>query len=413
MKMYYLKLSFYIIKYLNIFFLLLLLKFLNCLTFTQLILIYLIYCIYVELTNKTKLYYTKNDKNNKILSLCPDILNPNFKPHFLFPFAFQQNIICSSKYIMSDKSSIDLEFREDKVNNYGLTLYWPYFKDMKEFQNQDSPILMILPGMTGDCTDPYIRNISTASLKKGYHVCVYQMRSLNENFGVDESQKFTYKNDIDMTLDHIRHNKKYGNAKIYAIGYSFGANNLVYYLGDINSTFPKENKKISAAISISNPYDMKLCERLCENNIISPLVSMLERKNTRKIINSMKNCKNIKNYDFERLLSCDDVKEFDEIFSAKFHGLQTADEYYRFISACERMKLVDVPVLCINSNDDPITPKQAIAYDEVKTNSNIFLIVTDRGSHMSFISNEKFTQFKQWHLKLMFQFFNAVNTLSK
>ena len=403
----------YIIKYLNIFFLLLFLKFLNYLTYTHLILIYFLYCFYVKLTNKTKLYYTKTDKNNKILSLCPDISKPNFKPHFLIPFAFQQNIICSSKYIISDKSSYNLEFREDKINTYGLTLYWPYFKNSKEPENNNSPILMILPGMTGDITDPYILNISTESLKNGYHVCVYQMRSLSENFGVDESQKFTYKNDIDITLDHIKQNKKYGKAKIFAIGYSFGANNLLYYLGDINSKFSKENKKICAGISISNPYDMKLCERLCENNIISPLVSMLERKNTKKIINSMKNCKNIKNYDFEKLLNCDNVKEFDEIFSAKFHGLQTADEYYKYISACERMKLIDVPVLCINSNDDPITPKQAIAYDEVKTNSNIFLIVTDRGSHMSFISNEKFTQFKQWHLKLMFQFFNAVNTLNK
>ena len=265
--------------------------------------------------------------------------------------------------------------------------------------------------MTGTINDPIVRNCSIEGLRKGYHVCVFQMRILSEDFGVDETQKFTHKEDIERALNVIRANPNYGKAKIFAIGYSYGANNLLLYLGDIHSKFDKDHKIIEAAISISNPFDMKICQRLCEYNIISCLVSYLERRNSRKIRKSMENCKNIKNMDMEELVNCYSVKKFDEIFSAKMYGNKSADDYYRHISSCEKMQYIDIPVLCINSYDDPMTPRDAIAYDEIKINPHLFLIVTDRGSHMSFISNEKINEFHQWHFKPAFEFLNAINNI--
>ena len=61
-----------------------LLKIIGLLSFTHIILIYIGYCIYVQFTSKTYLYYTKNVKNEKILSMCPNLSNPNFKPYFFY-----------------------------------------------------------------------------------------------------------------------------------------------------------------------------------------------------------------------------------------------------------------------------------------------------------------------------------------
>ena len=90
----------------------------------------------------------------------------------------------------------------------------------------------------------------------------------------------------------------------------------------------------------------------------------------------------------------------------------TATEYYREISAIKYLTDIDVPVLCINSIDDPITPYQAIAYDDIKLNPNIFLIVTDKGAHMAFVSNERLTELKQWNLKPAFEFLNCQRVLN-
>lgn len=409
--MFYIDITIKLVKYFYIVFIFLFLKIFNIISFYQIIICYFFYCIYVQFSTKSKLYYTKNKKNDKILSNCPNLSKPAFKPYFLFPFAFQQSIICASKYIKQKIFNRNLIYREEKINNYGLRIYWPYFSDEKERDNNDTPILLILPGMTGTIKDPVVTNCSIEGLKRGYHVCVYQMRIISEDFGVDETQSFRHKEDINLALDFIRSNPNYGKAKIFAIGYSYGANNLLSFLGDINSKFDKNNKKVEAAVSISNPFDMKLCQRLCEYNIISCVVSYLERKNSRKIRKSLENCKNIKNMNIEELVNCCDVKKFDEIFSAKVYGDKSADDYYRHISSCEKMETIDIPVLCINSDDDPMTPRDVIPYDEIKINPNLFLIVTDRGSHMSFISNEKYNEFRQWHFKPSFEFFNAVRNL--
>ena len=399
----FLNVLFQIINYFLIGFIFLVLKLCGYITFTHMVLAYIAYCIYIQLTSKTKLYYTKNERNEKILSMCPELSKPNYKPHVLLPFAFQQMILSEIPLLIADKPKV--AFREQEVNKYGVKLYWPYFSDFEEITDPNTPILFFCPGMTGDITDPYVVNICIEGLKNGYHVCVYQMRILSENFGVDESGRMNFCEDIDLCLDSIK--EAYPNAKIFGISGSFGANNLLYYLGEKNKLYPKDKKKIEAAVSFSNPYNMEICSRLCEGTIISTLVTHLEQRNSRKIKESIDKCPNLSYMDTKELINCEDPYLFDELFNGRLHGYKTATEYYRAISAVKNLIDIDVPVLCINSTDDPITPYQAIAYDDIRLNPNIFLIVTDKGAHMAFVSNEKLTELKQWNLIPAFEFLNC------
>ena len=395
-----------IVNYFLVAFAILLLKLFGYISFTHIIIIYISYCIYVQYSSKTYLYYTKNVKNEQILSMCPELSNPDYKPHFLLPFAFQQMILSLNALLISDKPK--LKFREQKVNQYGLTLYWPSFNDFEEVTDPNTPILFFLPGMTGEISDPYVINICIEGLKNGYHVCVYQMRILNENFGVDKSKKFDFDEDIDLCLDIIK--EKNNKAKIYAISGSFGANNLLFYLGEKNNKF--KNKKIEAAVSFSNPFNMEICAKLSEGSFVSTLVTYLEKNNSKKIKNGIEKCPNLSYINISELLKCESPLLFDEIFSAKIHGYRTATEYYRNISSIKNLTKIDIPVLCINSIDDPITPYQAIAYDDIKLNPNIFLIVAEKGSHMGFISNEKLIELKQWNIIPAFEFLNCQRNLN-
>ena len=96
-------------------FVIILLKVLGILSFTHIIVIYISYCIYVQYMSKTYLYYTKNVKNEKILSMCPNLSHPDFKPYFFLPFAFQQIALTLTSLLIQDKSK--LNFREQKINN--------------------------------------------------------------------------------------------------------------------------------------------------------------------------------------------------------------------------------------------------------------------------------------------------------
>ena len=128
-----------LVNYFLVAFIFILLKIFGYISYTHIAIAYFGYCIYVQFTSKTYLYYTKNNKNEKILAMCPELSNPNFKPHFLLPFAFQQMILSEIPLLISDKPK--LKFREQKINNYGLTLFWPYFSDFEEISDPSTPIL--------------------------------------------------------------------------------------------------------------------------------------------------------------------------------------------------------------------------------------------------------------------------------
>ena len=110
--MFYLNVIFQLVKYFLVAFIFILLKILGFISFTHMAISYLVYCIYVRITSKTYLYYTKNKKNEQILSKCPELSNPNFKPHFLLPFAFQQMILSLISLLIRNKPK--LQFREQK-----------------------------------------------------------------------------------------------------------------------------------------------------------------------------------------------------------------------------------------------------------------------------------------------------------
>ncbi len=377
----------YIFKYINL---------------TQIICGYFLYCLYIQIFSKTLLYYTKTERNDKILKSCPNLLNPNYKPHFFLPFCTFQMIVCG---LWKPKKSKDLKFNVENVNKYGTKLFWASFSDMKEPLNTQ-PILILFPGMTGIIDDGYVQNIIIEGLNKGYNVVIFQMRILSEDFSLNETGVFKLYEDIDEAINLI--NTKYNKAKIFAIGGSYGANNLVYYLGHINNI----NKKIHGAVSISNPYDMELCERFLEDTIFSLLITFLERENFKKIKYGAENCKN-HSFNIELISECEDMKSYDEEFSRKIFGYKSADDYYRNISALRKIENINIPLLCINAKDDGLTSCRAIPYDDIRLNENIFLLVADKGAHMCFFSNEKISELKQWHLKPIFEFLKSCQNLDE
>ena len=379
-------LALFIFKYVNLF---------------HIIIVYFSYCLYWQLFTNVKFYYTKNKKNDEIIKNCPSILNPHYKPHIFLPFCISQMIICE---FWHPKKAKQLVYDVQNVNNNGTKLYWARFSDMEK-ENSNEPILLVFPGMTGIVEDGYVQNIVIEGIYKGYNVVIFKMRILDEDFKLNET--FKLYDEIDEAVDVIF--QKYKNPKIYAISGSYGANNLVHYLGLINS----KSKKIKAAISISNPYDMELCERLLEDTFFSWLITYLERKNFKKIKKGVEGFKNIGNINTEYIANCDDMKSYDEEFSRKIFGFKSADDYYRSISALRVLDKVNIPLLCINSKDDGLTSFRAIPYDDIRLNENIFLLVSDKGAHMCFFSNEILFGLRQWHLKPIFEFLSSCQKFSE
>ena len=103
------------------------------------------------------------------------------------------------------------------------------------------------------------------------------------------------------------------------------------------------------------------------------------------------------NIDINKALNASTSYEFDGIFSTKMHGITNVDDYYSDISCMNELNDVRIPLLCINSLDDPIIHHSTIPFDIASKNDNIILLVTKIGGHVGFF--EGLLNPKRWYIK--------------
>ena len=382
-----------ILKEYYTFFIIILLPFFGIIPFYYLPIIYLIFCIYHRLTSKTEFLYTPNSEMQTLLTKS-NILSSKFIPDFFFPTTPLQFLNLSRTKI---QNNYKISVHRENIGKNGVCLDWVKYE---EINTENSPILIIFPGLTGSIKDTYIFNIINESITKGkFNTCIYQMRLLNENVNIDKKYLFLI-DDIDEALNEIiKKNNK--NKKIFAIGFSYGANQLVKYLGQKNNKI----KKINAAVSISNPFEIIVCTRLSRDKIYDRLLIEFFKK---VLLKTKKNIEKI-GVDTDKVLKTNSMTEVGNLYSAKVFGYTDVDDYYRGVSCVLDVKNVNVPLLCLNAKDDKICFEESFPYEEIIRNKNIGTIWTSHGTHNCFIEHYGLFGVKQWAPAQVINFLKAVS----
>lgn len=190
--------------------------------------------------------------------------------------------------------------------------------------------------------------------KEGFRVAVFNPRGAF--VPIKSSNVFDYSknvNDLDFALNHIE--KKYKDADIYFVGYSIGASYGIQYLSRMN-----ENKRVKGMVGVGNPFDvadtMKSVDgfwtKLYSYSITKSLIQKV-RFNL-DTVNKIKETNKIE-FDFDKLEKSMSIEEFDNEFTNKFYGIGDRTEYYSKLSSHEDIKNVTVPLMLINSKNDPIS----------------------------------------------------------
>ena len=76
------------------------------------------------------------------------------------------------------------------------------------------------------------------------------------------------------------------------------------------------------------------------------------------------------------------LRDFDDAFTSQLFGFNSAQEYYRHASPDQRLLNVRVPMIIVNSSDDPIVGGKTIPVSEVRLNPYTHMIVTSIGGHL-------------------------------
>ena len=73
-----------------------------------------------------------------------------------------------------------------------------------------------------------------------------------------------------------------------------------------------------------------------------------------KVVVKTKNNLEKLNLDVNFLLNTNQLKDFDDFYTARMFGFSCADEYYRNVSSVNEMGNINVPLLCVSAKDDQI-----------------------------------------------------------
>lgn len=185
----------------------------------------------------------------------------------------------------------------------------------------------------------------------------------------------------------------YPNTKFISIGFSLGANLTTNFLHKV----PEDKRKhFIVGLSVCQGYD-------AEQNV--DLLS--EWQSGRRVYNYII-CENVKrllrrNYDVavvphvksnlideQRVFTTTSILGIDEAYNRRVQGFESVSEMYRQCSSIHRIRDITIPMVFLNSVDDPLFPEKA--FDPVRkicsTHPLHAFIQLKHGGHLGFLEQK-------------------------
>lgn len=268
-------------------------------------------------------------------------------------------------------------------------------------KDDPTPIVVIVPGLTSDSFSPYMKHLVHGVAKRGWNVVVSNHRGLG---GISMTSDCFYNagwtEDVREVVNYLY--QEYPKAPLFAIGTSIGANVLVKYLGEEG-----ENTPIAGAAAVCSPWDLVVGDRFINRKLVQRLYDRalaIGLKGYAQLHQSI--LTRVANWDgIEK--SCS-VRDFDHHATRLVGKFETVDTYYRRCSSTSYVGSVSIPLLCISALDDPLCTKEAIPWDECRTNKNIVLATTTHGGHLAFF--EGITARSLWWVGAVSEFLGVLRS---
>ncbi|CUM66726.1 uncharacterized protein PRCAT00004406001 [Priceomyces carsonii] len=272
------------------------------------------------------------------------------------------------------------------------TFYLDPAKEDGLLADETKPLLIALHGLSGGSYESYIRAFLHKVTEDPYNFDALVLNARGcANHTITTPQLFNglWTNDLRYLInEHIR--KKWPNKRIYLIGFSLGGAITANYLAQESDDV---YHNIKGAVVVGSPWDFVdssfyLNESYLGRLVYSPtmcqnLLKLLEKfYSTNLEFHSV-----IENYkENPDKYSLKYLKDFDNTFTSRLAGFNSADEYYRHASPIQRLLKVRVPTVMLSSLDDPVIGSRTMPYSECELNPYLALITTSIGGHLGYFS---------------------------
>jgi len=273
------------------------------------------------------------------------------------------------------------------------------FIDLDWSANGNSRCVILIHGLEGHSNRSYMLGMVKTFSSRGWDTVSMNLRGCSGE--PNRKLRFYHHGDTEDLDTVIRHTIGKGYEAIVVIGFSLGANQILKYLGEKQDSVPQ---KLICSVAISSPCDLFSCavkmdSRSSEFYRIRFLKMLLNKMQLKKKLFG-----NEVNLDGYRIIKT--FREFDNRFTAPFHGFKDAEDYYRKSGCLKYLDNIKSPVLMISAADDPFLTEECFPFDIASNSRFIHLEVTSGGGHMGFVSFNSSGEY--WHESRAFQFIQEI-----
>lgn len=242
---------------------------------------------------------------------------------------------------------------------------------------QTQTCIIVFHGLEGHAGRPYILGTAKIFSESGCDCCAPNYRSCSgEANRLFSSYHSGRTEDVQAVIEHVLSKGQYQN--IILKGFSLGGNLVLKYTGE--NQFPHELK---ATIAISAPVDLEGCMYQLHKprNFVYSTDFLLTLK--QKLRN--------KQPDYPDRISENEIrkiktlKAYDDYYTARANGFASALDYYQKSSSRRLLQEIRIPVLLINSANDPFLSESCYPREEAGKTENLFLEIPRYGGHVGFL----------------------------
>jgi predicted alpha/beta-fold hydrolase len=259
--------------------------------------------------------------------------------------------------------------------------------------HKDDMIIVVCPGLACTSESYSIQWMTDLIYKTGWKAVVYNRRWHLNTKGCEEHLDKNSKlypmhadlDDMDVVCQYIR--KCYPKAKMGVVGFSCGANLAVKYIGDHSTTQPFQ---FAIAVCNGNHIPILMNHWDKHTSLAGSLILWSLKRLLRVNINRLnKDGAYTSIIDYEKLKKEDNVRAFEKrLMLPLYKEYKTIEQYHEHNSSYYSMRKVYIPMLTLDSWDDPLYPVCVVNNIKAASmmNNNIFSVITDRGGHLGWIS---------------------------
>jgi predicted alpha/beta-fold hydrolase len=241
------------------------------------------------------------------------------------------------------------------------------------------PTIVLLHGLEGSSQAHYMGGIADKAWADGWNVVRLNQRNCGNtehlshglyHSGLTHDPLFVIRELIER--DRL--------PSIAVAGYSLGGNLALKLAGDLGAEAPPQ---LTAICAVSPTMDLAICVAALERranypyqwNFVRNLKSRMRRKAA-----AFPGA-----FSLEPLPRVWTVRQFDEAYTAPYHGFRDAADYYHRASALRVVDRIAVPTLVVTAEDDPFVPSGPFHDAALSGNAQVTRVITRHGGHCAFV----------------------------